>query len=83
VDTTQSRIGLVGVAFGEARETLGSIETILAEFPEAVVARLKLPQCALGTGLLTLVVNASTDEIGALAGRLGMLKSVRVKSLVL
>lgn len=83
MEKQQPRIGLVGVAFGEAQGTLGSIEAILAEFPDAVVARLKLPQCALGTGLLTLVVNATTDEIGSLAGRLGMVKSVRVKSMVL
>ena len=83
MEKQQPRIGLVGVAFGEAQGTLGSIEAILAEFPDSVVARLKLPQCALGTGLLTLVVNATTDEIGSLAGRLGMVKSVRVKSMVL
>jgi len=73
----------VGVAFGDTCEALGGIETILAAFPDLVVARMKLPQCTQGTGLLTLVVNATTDEIGALAGRLGMLKSVRVKSVVL
>lgn len=83
MDITSPRIALVGVAYGDAKEVCGSIEAILADFPDAVVARLKLPQCALGTGLLTLVLNASTDQIGALAGRLGMVKSVRVKSMVL
>lgn len=83
MNPTQSRIGLVGVAFGDAREALGSIETVLSAFPDLVVARMNLPQCTADTGLLTLVVNATTDEIGALAGQLGMLKSVRVKSLVL
>jgi len=83
LNTTQPRIGLVGVAFADAREAIGSIEAVLDGFPDMVVARMNLPHCAVGTGLLTLVVNASTDQIGALAGRLGMLKSVRVKSMVL
>lgn len=82
---TQSspRIGLVGVAFDAATGALGNIESVLAAFADVVVARMSLPQCAADTGLLTVVVNASTDQIGALAGRLGMLESVRVKSLVL
>lgn len=77
------RIGLVGVAFDAAKGTLGNIEPVLAAFADVVVARMSLPQCAADTGLITLVVNATTDEIGALAGRLGMLESVRVKSFVL
>ncbi|MGE4265399.1 MAG: TM1266 family iron-only hydrogenase system putative regulator [Desulfovibrio sp.] len=82
---TQSspRIGLVGVTFDAATGSLGNIESVLAAFADVVVARMSLPQCAADTGLLTLVVNASTDQIGALAGRLGMLESVRVKSLVM
>ena len=83
MNTTQPRIGLLGVAFGDAREAIGSIEAVLAGFPDLIVARMNLPRCAEGIGLLTLVVNASTDQIGALAGRLGMLKSVRVKSVVM
>jgi len=82
---TQSppRIGLVGVTFDAATGCLGNIESVLAAIADVVVARMSLPQCAADTGLLTLVVNASTDQIGALAGRLGMLESVRVKSLVM
>jgi len=73
----------VGVAFDAATGAVGNIESVLAAFADVVVARMSLPQCAADTGLLAVVVNASTDRIGALAGRLGMLESVRVKSLVL
>lgn len=80
-------VGLVGVRFGDARETLGSIEDILAAFPDVVVARMNIPRLGCGrddgSGLLTLVVSATTDQMGALAGRLGMLKNVRVKSMFL
>lgn len=83
MNQTSPRIGLVGVAFDAATGALGNIETVLAAFADVVVARMSLPQCAADTGLLTVVVKASTDQIGALAGRLGMLESVRVKSLVM
>jgi putative iron-only hydrogenase system regulator len=73
----------VGVTFDATAGALGNIESVLAAFADVVVARMSLPQCAADTGLLTLVVNASTDRIGALAGRLGMLESVRVKSMVM
>lgn len=78
-----SRIGLVGVVFGAAGEALKNIELVLSAYPDVVVARMSVPRCAPDAGLLTLVVNATTDQIGALAGRLGMLKAVRVKSIVL
>lgn len=77
------RLGLLGVAFGDARAVCGSIEAVLGDFPELIVARMSLPRCGQGQGLLTLVVSATTDQIGALAGRLGMLEHVRVKSVVL
>lgn len=83
MNTNQPRIGLVGVAFGGAKAVRGSIEGVLSSFPDLVVARMSLPQCAPDCGLLTLVVSATTDQIGALAGRLGMIKDVRVKSVVL
>jgi putative iron-only hydrogenase system regulator len=83
LSATSPRIALVGVAFGDAKAVCASIESVLSAFPDLVVARMSLPQCTPDCGLLALVVSASTDEIGALAGRLGMIKSVRVKSLVL
>jgi len=83
VDAQSPRIGLVGVAFGDVRAVSGRIEDVLSAFPDLVVARMSLPQCSPDCGLLTIVVSATTDQIGALAGRLGMLDSVRVKSLVL
>jgi hypothetical protein len=77
----------VGVRFEDAREALGSIEDVLAAFPDVVLARMNIPHLdaspEVASGLLTLVVRASTDQMGALAGRLGMLKNVRVKSVFL
>lgn len=83
MNPSQSRIGLVAVALGDAKAVCSSIEAVLSAFPDLVVARMSLPQCSPDCALLTLVVNASTDQIGALAGQLGMLPNVRVKSLVL
>lgn len=81
--TQVQRLGLVGIAFGDARAVCGSIEDVLCAFPDLVVARMSLPQCSQDCGILALVVSATTDQIGALAGRLGMIENVRVKSVVL
>jgi hypothetical protein len=83
MDIPPPRLGLVGVAFQDAKAVCGNIETVLNAFPDLVVARMTVPQCSQGRGVLTLVVSATTDQIGALAGRLGMLEDVRVKSVVL
>lgn len=83
MDAQSPRLGLVGVAFRDAKAVSGGIEAVLGAFPDLVVARMTVPQCGQGRSLLTLVVSATTDQIGALAGRLGMLEDVRVKSVVL
>lgn len=79
----EPRIGIVGVTHPEGRELARGIEAVLDGFAHVLISRTLVPRHRLGTNVLTLVVHASTDEIGALAGKLGMLEGVRVRSLVI
>jgi putative iron-only hydrogenase system regulator len=44
------------------------------------VGRMGIPYKEKNVGVITLIVDADTDEIGALTGRLGEIKGVSVKS---
>ena len=75
----ERRTGFVGIIL-ENRDCVEEVNRVLTEHADLILARLGLPRLTTGTPVITLVVEASTDEMGALAGRLGKIKGVSVKS---
>lgn len=75
----ERRTGFVGIIL-ENRDCVEEVNRVLTEHAGLILARLGLPRLTTGTPVITLVVEASTDEMGALAGRLGKIKGVSVKS---
>ena len=73
----EKRYGFVGILV-ENRE---SIQEILSLHGEFILGRMGLPHLAGDRlSIITLIVHATTDQIGALTGRLGGLPGVSVKS---
>jgi putative iron-only hydrogenase system regulator len=56
------------------------VNQLLTEFGEIVVGRLGVPYREVGVSVIALIVDGTTDEIGALTGRLGQIQGVVVKS---
>lgn len=75
----ERRTGFVGIIL-EGREGAEEVNRVLAENARLILARLGLPRAAGGTPVIMLVVEATTDEMGALAGRLGKIRGLSVKS---
>lgn len=73
------RTGFVGI-FLEDRSCVEAVNRVLTDHAELILARLGLPRFSTGTPVITLIVEATTDEMGALAGSLGRIKGVSVKS---
>ncbi|SFR16116.1 TM1266 family iron-only hydrogenase system putative regulator [Desulfoscipio geothermicus] len=76
---TQRRIGVIGIVI-ENREQAPKINAILSEHGEVIVGRMGIPYRERGLSVISLIVDGSTDEIGALTGKLGNISGVRVKS---
>ncbi len=76
------RIGVIGVIIQDRRQTAQKVNDILSQFGESIVGRMGLPYRERGCSVIGLIVEASTDEVGALTGRLGMVAGVQVKSLM-
>lgn len=77
----ESRYGFVGIMV-ENRHSLGArLNQILAAHSDCIVGRLGMPNVE-GTSLsiITLIVHATTDQLGSLTGKLGSLPGVSVKS---
>jgi len=73
------RIGFVGILL-ENRECAEAVNRVLSGHADIIEARMGLPRRGTGVSVITLVVEATTDELGALTGQLGRIAGVSVKS---
>ncbi|WP_456398573.1 TM1266 family iron-only hydrogenase system putative regulator [Mesoaciditoga sp.] len=74
------RLGVVAIMVGDRNSAYFHVNQILHEFGEIVVGRLGVPYRERNISIMALLVDGNTDEIGALTGKLGRIKSVNVKS---
>lgn len=74
------RIGLIGVIVENRTEAAPKVNGIISNFGEIIAGRIGLPFKEKGKSVIGLIVEASTDELGAMTGRLGMVDGVKVKS---
>ncbi len=76
----ERRIGFVGILVGERERSGPEVNRVLAENAGMILARVGLPGHGGKVSVVTLVVEATTDEMGRLTGRLGQIAGVSVKS---
>ena len=76
----EKRLGFVGIVVEDRRRVSAELNAILSEFGELIVARVGLPYEKRHCSVITLIVDATTDELGAFTGTLGRLKGLSVKS---
>lgn len=75
------RYGFVGLIVTDRHRHGDRINRILAEHAGCIIGRLGLPNMEGGQiSIITLIVRATTDQIGSLTGKLGALPGVSVKS---
>lgn len=77
------KIGIVGIIVSDRKKNASSVNKILSEHSEIIIGRMGIPQKDTDTGLISLFVEGNTDKIGSLTGKLGMIKGVTVKSLLI
>jgi putative iron-only hydrogenase system regulator len=78
----EKRVGFVGIIIQNRKESADKVNAILSEFGESIVVRTGVPRVGANCSVITLVVRATSDEIGALTGRLGGIDGVSVKSML-
>lgn len=78
----EKRLGFVGLIVENRTMNAVSVNDLLSSFGDIIVARTGVPCPNRNCSAITLVVDATTDELGALTGRLGRLNGVSVKSML-
>lgn len=74
------RIGVVGIVV-ESKENVPRLNAVLSEYGDNIIGRMGVPyQGGKGLSVISLIVEGTTDEIGALTGKIGNLHGITVKA---
>jgi len=78
----EKRLGFIGIIIEERDRNATAVNELLGQFGNLIVARMGVPYEKRSCSAITLIVDASTDELGVLTGKLGALPGVSVKSML-
>lgn len=76
----ENRIALIGIII-ENEESIEPLNKLLHQFKDSIVGRMGLPYRDRGVNIISVVIDAPTDAISALTGKIGMLNGVTAKAL--
>jgi len=76
----EKRLGVVGIVVEGRENAAGRVNEILSDFGDVIIGRMGVPYREQQVAVIALIVDGTTDEIGALTGRLGAVPGVNVKS---
>ncbi|HCZ05639.1 MAG: hypothetical protein PWP37_400 [Thermotogota bacterium] len=77
----ERRIGVVAISVLH-RESAMKVNEILHGFADIIRGRMGIPLKEKNIAVISILVDGTTDEIGALTGQLGQIDGVKVKSLL-
>ncbi len=77
----EKRIGIIAI-LTENRESIPKMNYLVSEYHEIIRARQGLPFSDKKIQIISLIVEGSTDQIGALTGKLGKIPGIKVKSML-
>lgn len=75
----EKRIGVVGIIIEDLSQ-VARINDILHQYGHIIIGRMGIPYKEKNVNIISLAVNGTTDEIGALSGKLGKIQGLSVKS---
>jgi putative iron-only hydrogenase system regulator len=77
----EKRIGVVAILV-ENMESVEQLNAILHQYGSIILGRQGLPLRDKKIHIISLIVEGTTDEVGAMTGKIGRLPGVSVKSLL-
>ena len=77
----EKRLGVVAISV-TSKESIQSLNHILSEFSDIILGRMGLPLRDKSIYIISLIIEGTTDQIGALTGKIGRLSGIQVKSML-
>ena len=83
VDSAQEvRNGFVGLAISD-KASIPAVNSILSQYGSIIQGRMGVPDQLDGTAVIVLLLRGTSDQVGAMTGKLGNLPGIQVKSAML
>ena len=73
------RIAILGI-IGEGMDRVERVNELLHEYREYIVGRMGMPYRERGVSVISVVMDADTNTVSALSGKLGMTPGVSAKA---
>ena len=73
----ESRLGVLGIAVRDRKTAAGAVNRLISEYGDLVIGRLGVPCRETGWSVIALIVEGTTDALGAFSGKLGMIQGVK------
>lgn len=77
----EEKIAVVGIILDEI-DNSDKVNAVLHEYNKIIIGRMGVPYKERNVAVISVIVNASADQISALTGRLGQIKGVSVKAAI-
>lgn len=80
--TMRNRLAVIGILVQNRELTSEKVNHILSEYAHIIVGRMGIPYKERNVSIISIIVDGTTDDIGALTGKLGSIEGVKVKSAI-
>ena len=78
----KKKFGVIGIIVEDRARNAPKVNEILSQYGNVILGRLGVHRKEDNIGIISIIIEATTDTIGALTGKLGMTKGVTVKSAI-
>ena len=80
IDMTESRVALIGIIVS-SRESVEELNHLLSEYGSYIIGRMGLPYKERNISIISVAIDAPSDVINSLTGKLGMLPGISTKTI--
>jgi len=76
---TEKRLAVIGIIVNNRADTAAKVNEVLGAHGEMIVGRMGIPYKERKVSVISIIADGTTDEIGALTGKLGNISGIKVK----
>ena len=74
------RVGVIGIVIEDPNQVAEKVNAVISSHSYMLLGRMGVPRPEDNVGVIALIIEGTTDDVGSLTGKLGALPGVTVKS---
>ncbi|MBQ7714888.1 MAG: iron-only hydrogenase system regulator [Clostridia bacterium] len=79
MENTDTRVAVIGIIV-EKPDSASALNTVLSEYRDSIIGRMGIPYPKKNVNCITVVIDASQNDINSLCGKIGRLDGVSSKA---